>query len=183
MSRIPTPPTIDAAPAASQPTLNAVKSALGVAPNMFRLVSNSPAALEGMWSLWTALGKGELSGATRERIALAVANINGCSYCNSAHGYIGKHVAKMDDAEIEANRTGRSTDAKADVAVRFAVKLTRERGDVSEADLAILRNLGYSDAAIVEIVAVTALNIFTNYFNEALGTDIDFPVAKAARAA
>ena len=126
MSRIPTPPTIEAAPAASQPTLNSVKAAFGSAPNMFRLIANSPAAIDGLWSLWTALGRGELVPATRERIALAVANVNGCSYCNSAHGYIGKHVAKMDDVEIAANRAGRSTDAKADAAVRFAVKLTRE---------------------------------------------------------
>jgi uncharacterized peroxidase-related enzyme len=183
MSRIPTPAAIEAAPAASQQTLNAIKDAFGSAPNMFRLISNSPAALEGLWSLWTALGRGQLSAATRERIALAVANVNGCSYCNSAHGYIAKHVAKIDDAEIAANRVGRSTDDKADAAVRFAVKLTRDRGAVMEADLAPLRNLGYSDAAIVEIVGVVALNIFTNYINEALGTDIDFPVAKADRAA
>jgi uncharacterized peroxidase-related enzyme len=183
MSRIPTPPTIEAAPAASQPTLNSVKAAFGSAPNMFRLIANSPAAIDGLWSLWTALGRGELVPATRERIALAVANVNGCSYCNSAHGYIGKHVAKMDDVEIAANRAGRSTDAKADAAVRFAVKLTRERGAVSEADLLSLRNADYSDAAIVEIIGVVALNVFTNYINEALGTDIDFPVAQAARAA
>ena len=183
MSRIHTPPTIDAAPTASQPTLNDVKATLGVAPNMFRLASNSPAALKGLWSLWTALGKGELSGATRERLALAVANVNGCSYCNSAHGYIGKHVAKLDDVEIAANRAGRSIDSQADAAVRFAVKLLRERGAVGEADISALHGAGYSDAAVLEIIGVVALNVFTNYLNEALGTDIDFPVATAGRAA
>ena len=46
MSRIPTPATIDDAPAASRPLLEAVKKQLGVAPNLFRLVANNPAALE-----------------------------------------------------------------------------------------------------------------------------------------
>ena len=47
MSRLPIPATIDAAPTASQPLLQAVKQLLGSVPNLFRLVSNSPAAFEG----------------------------------------------------------------------------------------------------------------------------------------
>lgn len=103
MSRIPTPATIADAPAASQPLLEAVRKQLGVAPNLFRLVSNSPAALEGYLGLSTALGKGKVPAATRERIALAVAEVNGCDYCLSAHTYLGKNLAKLDDAEITAN--------------------------------------------------------------------------------
>ena len=80
----------DRAPAASQPLLHAVKAQLGVAPNLFRVVANSPAALEGYASMFGALGKGELPAPTRERIALAVAEINGCDYCVSAHTYLGR---------------------------------------------------------------------------------------------
>ena len=101
MSRIPTPATIEAAPAASRPLLEAVKKQLGVVPNLFRLVANSPAALEGYLGLVGALNKGALPAPTRERIALAVAEINGCSYCLSAHTYLGKNLAKLDDAEID----------------------------------------------------------------------------------
>src|ERR1700676_2262926 len=83
MSRIPTPAAIADAPAASQPLLQAVKKQLGIVPNLFRLVANSPAALEGYLAMSGALGKGDLPAATRERIAIAVAEINGCSYCLS----------------------------------------------------------------------------------------------------
>ena len=107
MSRLPIPATIDAAPAASQPLLEAVKKQLGVVPNLFRLVSTSPAALEGYLGLSGALAKGALPAQTRERIALAVAEINGCDYCLSAHSYLGKNLAKLDDAEIAANRAVR----------------------------------------------------------------------------
>ena len=58
MSRIPTPATIAAAPAASQPMLEAVKKQLGSVPNLFRLIANSPAALEGYLGMMGALGKG-----------------------------------------------------------------------------------------------------------------------------
>src|ERR1700722_18891796 len=98
MSRIPTPASIEAAPTASQPLLQAVKKQLGIVPNLFRWVANSPAALEGYLGLSGALGKGDLPAATRERIAIAVAEINGCSYCLWAQAYLGKTAAKLDNA-------------------------------------------------------------------------------------
>jgi uncharacterized peroxidase-related enzyme len=163
--------------------LNAVKQQLGIAPNLFRLVANSPAALEGYVSLSGALGKGVLPAATRERIALAVAEVNGCDYCLSAHTYLGRNVAKLDDAEITANRNGASNDVKADSAVRFAVKVTRLRGHVTGEDFAAVKAAGYSDAQIIEIVQHVALNTWTNYINVVAQTDIDFPVVKARQVA
>jgi uncharacterized peroxidase-related enzyme len=183
MSRIPTPATIEASPNAAQPLLQAVKKQLGVVPNLFRLVATSPAALEGYLGMSGALSKGELPAATRERIALAVAEINGCSYCLSAHTYLGKNLAKLDDAEVAANRAGGSNDPKADAAVRFAAKVTESRGHVSEADLKAVKAAGYSDAQVIEIVQHVALNTWTNYINVVAQTDIDFPVVDARAAA
>ncbi len=183
MSRIPTPATIADAPAAAQPLLEAVKKQLGSAPNLFRITANSPAALEGYLGLNGALGKGALNGATRERIALAVAQINGCGYCLAAHTYLGKNIAKLSDGEIAANRAGHSEDAKANAAVAFAVKVTQDRGAVSDADVAAVRAAGHSDAEIVEIVAHVALNTLTNYINEVFKTEIDFPAVSVKLAA
>lgn len=183
MSRIAAPDTIDAAPPASQPLLSQVKKQFGVVPNLFRLVANSPAALEGYLGLTAALSKGALPAPTRERIALAIAEINGCDYCLSAHTYLGRTLAKLDDAEIAANRNGGSADPKADVAVRFAAKVARDRGQVDAEDVAAVRSAGYDDAQIVEIVLHVALNTWTNYINEVAKTEIDFPVVSARNAA
>tara|TARA_R110002072_G_scaffold51223_1_gene137333 strand:- start:321 stop:872 length:552 start_codon:yes stop_codon:yes gene_type:complete len=183
MSRIPTPATIEAAPAASQPLLVAVKGQLGVVPNLFRLVATSPAALEGYLGMNGALNKGALPAATRERIALAVAEINGCDYCLSAHTYLGKNIAKLDDAEMTANRNGASNDPKADAAVRFAARIVGLRGRVSDGDVSAVRLAGYDDAQIIEIVQHVALNTWTNYINEVAKTEIDFPVVHHQAAA
>lgn len=181
MPRLPTPATIEEAPAASRSLLEAVKKQLGVVPNLFRLVANSPAALEGYLGLSSALAKGKLPAQTRERIALAVAEVNGCSYCLSAHTYLGKTLAKLDDAEIAANRNGGSNDPKADAAVRFAAKVATTRGHVSDEDVRAVKLAGYDDAQVVEIVQHVALNTWTNYINEVGKTEIDFPVV-ASRA-
>jgi uncharacterized peroxidase-related enzyme len=183
MSRIPTPATVADAPEKSRPLLEAVGKQLGVVPNMFRLIATSPQALEGYLGLSGALGHGALPAATRERIALAVAEVNGCDYCLSAHTYLGRNLAHLDDAEITANRNGASNDLKADAAVRFAAAVTRARGHIAEADLTAVRAAGYTDAQVIEIVQHVALNIWTNYLNVVFATDIDFPLVQARKAA
>jgi uncharacterized peroxidase-related enzyme len=174
-------PARDDVPEASKPILDAVQSQLGVVPNMFRLIAGSPAVLQGFTANSGALAK-TLDVKTRERIALAVAQVNGCDYCLSAHSYLGLNLAKISPQEVARNRKGESGDAKADAAVRFAAKIAREHGRVTDADIQAVRDAGFRDSQIVEIVAVTAENIFTNLLNVVAETDIDFPVVRAADA-
>ena len=183
MSRIAIPDTIEAAPAESRPMLEGVKKKLGAVPNLHRLVATSPAALQGFLGLADGLGKSSISAATAERIALAVSEIDGCDYCLSAHTFVAKRVVKLDDAEITANRSGASNDLKADAAVRFAAKIARERGHVSEADVHALKLASYDDAQVIEIVLHVALTTLTNYVNEVAKTEIDFPVIESRRKA
>jgi len=181
MSRF-TIPTRDSAPSASQPILDAVNAQLGVIPNLFRLVAQSPAALAGMTGLSGALGK-TLDVKTRERIAIATAEVNGCDYCLSAHNYLGLNLAKISPEEIALNRKGASGDAKADAAVRFAAKVAQTRGKVGAEDLAAVRKAGYSDAQIIDVIATVGENFLTNLFNNVAQTEIDFPVIWADKAA
>lgn len=181
MSRL-TIPSYETAPDAAKPLLDAVQAQLGVTPNLFRLLGSSPAVLEGFLGLHSALGR-TLDLKTRNRIAIATASVNGCDYCMSAHSYLGANLAKLDDAEMEANRGGRSTDPRANAAVAFAYKVAANRGKVSDADLAEVKLAGASDAQVVEIVATVALNMLTNLLNNVADTEIDFPVVRSAQAA
>jgi uncharacterized peroxidase-related enzyme len=183
MSRIHTPLSIESAPEASRGLLTAVGKQLGTVPNLFRMVANSLAALEGYVGMMGALGKGALPAATRERIALAVAEANGCEYCLSAHTYLGKHVAKLSDAEMQANRSGTSGDATADAAVRFARTVLEQRGHVGDEDIRTVKAAGYTDGQIVEIVQHVALNVWTNYVNSVAQTVVDFPVVALRKVA
>ena len=181
MSRIAIP-DLDAAPAASRPTLDALGKQLGFVPNLFRLVSISPAALTAMTGLSGALAK-TLDTKTRERIALATAEVNGCDYCVAAHSYLGLKLAKMTPDEVALNRQGKSSDPTADAAVRFAAKVAQSRGRVDDEDLRAVRRAGFADAQIVEIVALVAQNVFTNLLNNVAQTPIDFPAAQVAEPA
>lgn len=181
MQRIPALATA-AAPANSQPLLAAVGKKLGMVPNLFKTFAHSPAVLQYYLAGSEALSGGALSAALREQIALVTAGENECDYCASAHTLMGKG-AGLAAAEMADNLRGRSGNAKTQAALDFAAAIVSERGRVSDAHLAAVRSAGYTDADIVEIVAVVAANIFTNYFNHIAGTVIDFPVVKSAAAA
>jgi len=181
MSRI-SPPTLESAPAASKPLLDLVHKKLGVVPNLFRVIALSPAALEGFLGLSGALSR-TLDVRTRERIAIAVAEVNGCDYCLSAHTYLALNLTKITAEDAELAREGSSTDAKAAGAVRFAVQVVNTRGAVGDADIAAVKEAGFDDAQIVEIVGLVAENVFTNFLNKVAQTDIDFPILHTNQAA
>lgn len=159
--------------------LASVQASLGVTPNMTRAMANSPALLRGYIELSSALAKGRLNAATRERLALAVAQDNACSYCLSAHSYLAENVARVDAEEIAAARKADSTDPKTAALLRFAVAVNESRGDISPDELTRVRTAGATDAEVAEVIGHVALNVLTNYFNKAMDVEVDFPVVAA----
>lgn len=154
--------------------LDAVQSQLGVTPNFIRLLARSPKALEGFLGLYGAAAGFALDKPTQERIALAVAEGNGCEYCVSAHTAIGRH-AGLSNTEMLLNRQGTAGEAKAAATVAFARAINDNLGEITDADFAAARAAGLSDAEIVETIATVALNIYTNLLGKVSRIDIDFP--------
>ncbi len=172
-------PRIDpaAAPAKTATLLDAVRRQMGGVPNIIGTMAQSPAALTGFLGLSGALASGTLSNAEREQIALAVAGVNGCDYCASAHTVLGGNAGLAKD-EIDRNLQGRASDPRMQAALRFASRIVATRGMVADEDLAAVRTAGFTYEQVVEILANTVLNIFTNYLNHTAATEIDFPVVR-----
>ena len=166
----------------SKDLLDAVKAKLGRAPNMAKVMANSPAVLEAYLGFNGALAGGQLDSKIREQIALVTAQENQCDYCLSAHSAIGKMVG-LTEEQIIASREGNGGGEKATAALAFARRVLDTRGQIGESDLAAVRSAGFSDGEIAEIIAHVALNVFTNYFNVATEPDIDFPKVHYAKVA
>jgi uncharacterized peroxidase-related enzyme len=154
--------------------LEGVKKMLGNTPNIFTTLAHSPAALGFYLGGITALSGTKIPGALREQIALTVAGTNTCDYCASAHTFFGK-MQKIPENELAQNLMGKSGTSKTEAALRFANQIVKLRGNVSDSDLQAIRDAGYSEEEIVEIVAIVCQNIFTNYFNHVADTEVDFP--------
>jgi len=154
----------------------ATRAKFGFVPNLHRVLGISPASLQGYHALSNALEGGKLSAAIREQIALAVAEMNDCRYCLSAHTLLA-HKAGLNDAAILGARRVQADDVKSNAALRLARAITLQRGHLIDSDLEAARTARITDEEIIEVVAHVALNILTNYVNNSAQTAIDFPVA------
>jgi uncharacterized peroxidase-related enzyme len=164
-----------------QALYTAIQGQLGMVPNFLKIFANSPAALRAFLGLHSIANEGSLDPQTKERIALGLAEQNACEYCVSAHTAIGRK-AGLSSAEIEANRAGSSQDAKAAVAVKFARSLAEHNGEVTTAELLEIRNAGYDDAELVEIITHVGMNVLTNILGKASRVEIDFPKVSLQKA-
>ena len=158
----------------SKELLTTLHNSIKSVPNLAKALANSPAALKAWMEFEGALAEGSLDAKLRQEIALAMGQKNGCGYCVSAHTAIGKLVG-LTDPQILNSRQGQGTSAKATAALTFARELVEKRGKVPPSSVQALRDQGFTDGEIAEIVAHVALNVFTNYFNIALDVDVDFP--------
>ncbi len=154
--------------------LGQVEQALGGVPNFTQVLANSPGTLAGVLGLLGGLGRGRLEPKTRERIALAIAEGNGCQYCVSAHTALAEQTG-LDTDEITAARRGESADPKADAAVKLALSINENRGEIAPWEIHDARAAGLDDAELVEVIGHVALNAFTNYLAKSVRVEVDFP--------
>ncbi|MFI5534229.1 carboxymuconolactone decarboxylase family protein [Kitasatospora sp. NPDC051853] len=175
MSNLPVIEPAEAQGAAAD-LLAAVHKALGVTPNMTKVMANSPAVLKAYLEFSGALGAGALSAGVREAIALTVAQENACDYCLSAHTYIATNLAGLDESAAADARRAKAADPRTDAALKLSVAILNTKGDLAEEDLKAARSAGLTDGEITEVIANVSLNVFTNYFNKAAGVAIDWPL-------
>jgi uncharacterized peroxidase-related enzyme len=151
-----------------------IRVKFALVPNLFRVLANAPAALEGLGGLSAALARGALDEKTREQLALAIAESNLCAYCLNAHTTIAGKIG-LSRVEIEDAIRARAADARTDAILKLARSIVVQRGELSDADLARARAGALNDGEIVETVANVALNIFENYMSHVARVPIDFP--------
>ncbi len=173
------PVDVEKATGKTKEVLDTINQKMGKVPNVFKIMANSPAAVEGYLGFSAALANGVLSRKLQEQIAITCAEIHICEYCLSAHYAIGKSIGMTDD-ELEEARLERSKDPKSDAALSLARLLITTKGELKDGSLPQFRDAGLTDAEITEVIAHVALNTFTNYFNLVAQTEVDFPRIKTA---
>jgi uncharacterized peroxidase-related enzyme len=167
------------APAGSVEILDGVEKAWGFVPNLHRVLAESPAALEAYSTLWGIAEKTGFTPQERNLVYLAIIYENECTYCMAGHTNLSR-MAKVDSAAIGAVREGRPlTDAKLEVLRQFAAKVTRQRGVVSEADVASFKAAGYDNRAALDVLVLAATKLISNYTNHLAETPND-PFMKGA---
>jgi uncharacterized peroxidase-related enzyme len=176
MTRIPVH-TVDSAPEGSRDALKALEAKFGKVLNIHGAMAHSPAVLETYAAIQSALqDKGTLNAKLREVVALAVANVDECSYCQAAHTAGGKAAGLSEQETIDIRR-GQLDDPKLAALVTLVREQAANVGHVQDSTWQAALDAGWSDSELTETSAVVALNLFTNYFNHLVQTDLDLPPA------
>lgn len=168
--------TLESASETQQHILETTKKAMGMIPNLVATLAQSTAAGTAYLQFDGALAKGSLPAKYRELISLVVGEFDGCHYCVSAHTLGAKMRGYSLEQAIEA-RKGHSDDPKEQAMLRFCQRVLETKGKIDTSEIQVLRDHEFSESDIVEIISNVALNIFTNYFNNAAATEIDFTLA------
>lgn len=168
--------TKEQAPEKAKDSLEAINQQFGKIPNIFKMMANSSAVIKTYLAMNDALSEKMLDDKIAERIAVQIAAQNGCEYCSAAHSFIASKI--ISEEEIKKSREAKSEDSKVQAALEFAGSVMKNAGKVSDEELEKVKNAGYSEGEILEIIAVVALNFFTNALNNVAQTPVDFPKPK-----
>jgi AhpD family alkylhydroperoxidase len=158
--------------ASTKRLLDAVNKERGGLSNMIKTVAQSPRALEGYLQFRNALSGSPPAPKLFEQIALTVAQTNLCEYSLAEHAHIAAKLG-MTNEEILASSEARARDRKTDAVLRFARGLAAGRGEGSVSEL---RERGYSDAEIIDVIALVSLNVFENLVNDVARTEMDVEI-------
>jgi uncharacterized peroxidase-related enzyme len=142
--------------------------------NFFKQMAVSPAAFKAYMEFNGALQSGALDKPTHEAVYIAASNFNGCTYCLSTHSAAAEQVG-LDQDEIQRVQQFESEGEGLAAALRFTRELVENRGRTSDEAWNEVREAGYTDEQILEIIATVALAAFTNYVNNSVGTEVDLP--------
>lgn len=148
----------------------------GKLSNILKVHSLNPAALADHLRLYDTLlfGRSELRRAEREALAVVVSVENDCPYCVQHHAEA--LAAYWDDDRVEQMQADYTAldalDDRLRTACDVAAKLTRTPGAMTETDVDRLRDAGWSDRSVLDIVLITAYFNFVNRIATGLGVEV-----------
>ena len=172
------PIEIDAATGKAAELLGQLASRGGKPGPMTRTMANAPVVLRGYLDLNRAVKRSHIDRRIAERINLAVHEWPGCAYCLAAHTRAARELG-LSDIDIELARQGTATDPKVAALVAYGQQLVAAPAEVSDHQIAELRDHGYSTEQIAEVVALVALQQLTGTFNLVAGIKPEVPSARS----
>lgn len=159
-------PMVDPLPEATQKYFDVCRDKLGMVPNVLRAYAFDIEKLNSFTAMYNdlMLGASSLSKLEREMIAVAVSAVNRCYYCLVAHGAAVRALSDdpaLGEALVMNHKVAQVTPRQMAM-LDFAVQMTQASGSVTEADRQGLRDHGFSDRDIFDVIAVAAFFNMTN---------------------
>jgi uncharacterized peroxidase-related enzyme len=173
-----TVPTIEQVSPESKPMFEAMQKRMGKVPNLYAVIGYSSHSLKAFLDFDATLSGGAFNGKQREAIALVVSEVNHCEYCLAGHtvAAIRNGLTSADTIEI---RKGSSTDEKLNAIVQLAKSMAETKGHAEEKYVDQFFNAGFDEGALMDLIGLVTVRVFTNYVFAVTEIPVDFPAATA----
>jgi uncharacterized peroxidase-related enzyme len=167
-------PTRDEVSPANQAIFDNLQKALGFVPNLYATIGYSANGLGRFLAYQNA--KTTISNKEKEAVNLIVSQINGCTYCLSAHTVIGKMNGFTDEQIIEI-RKGGTADPKLNALVQLAAEITKTKGHAAPELVDAFYAQGYTNENLVDLILQISDKTAMNYLHNLTPVPVDFPLA------
>lgn len=171
-----TVPTRDQVSAGSQVLFDLIQKRMSKVPNLYATMGYSENALKAFLDLDETLNKGAFSPKEREAVSLIVSEINGCAYCLAGHTMAAIRRGFTKDETLDIRR-GQTSDQKLNAIIKLAASISQNKGHAEENALEAFYEVGFDEAALMELVGLISLRVFTNYAFALTQIPVDFPIA------
>jgi len=168
-------PTRSEVSEANQAIFDNLQKAVGFVPNIYAAMGHSENALSSYLTFSGAATS--FSKKEKEVIDLAISQVNGCRYCQSAHSAIAKMNGFNDDQILELREGRASWDSKLDALAKISKAIAANKGNVSDDLKQSFYNAGYNKENLVDLVIAAGAITITNLFHNLTDVEIDFPIA------
>ncbi|MEK7264962.1 MAG: carboxymuconolactone decarboxylase family protein [Pseudomonadota bacterium] len=167
--------TSETAPEGAAPLFDAAKKNFGMVPNLYAVMAESPQLLEAYQKVGALFQASSLSAVERNIVWMAVNVEHECHYCVPAHTMVAMGSG-VDQATIAALRQARPLpDAKNEALRQFTLKVVRERGKVTDADIDAFLAAGFTKRNLLDVILGVSQKVMSNYVNHIAETPIDAP--------
>jgi uncharacterized peroxidase-related enzyme len=151
--------------------------ATGKVGHIFMIQSLNTPSLLAHHTLYQVLmfGRSPLTRIQREMIATVVSAANKCAYCLHHRSTILRRWLENDTLvdQIVKDHAKAHIDLPDRAILDFAIKLTLTPDEMTETDVQALRDAGFDDRAILDIVQIVAYYAFTNRLSNGLGLELE----------
>jgi len=163
----------------AQELLTESEKRVGFVPNLLKQMANSPAALESFLASRDALSKGMLGDKMGVLIGILIAETYSSDYLLAARVAGAKKVG-LSEEEVKLAKQQTSKDPKIDAGLEFVRNVVLRHADISPANLAEVKDAGYTDGEIIELIAYTNLNLLAYFLTKITQPEADFPSVPTA---
>ncbi len=177
MSRYTVPTLDDVNDTEARQTLETIKNQVGMLPNLYAYEAHSPKAFLHNLNFAHAVEKAHFSNREAQAIYLATSEVNGCTYCLSAHTALAK-MNGFTEEETFGLRAGSIEDDRLRILTRLTRAFVETRGKPDASLVDAFFDAGFTQAHLVDLVGLISVKTFSNYLHNTTKIPVDFPEAK-----